>query len=436
MIVYLDKENLRKNVYDILNIFYDRDDFSFLEDKDRADIIIEDKKISYKDEKIELKNKLDMKIYLYEILEKITGKSSDWGILTGSKPSKLLKNHILDDLRNIYKLKENKIDLLKSVRESQDKLDFNEDDFNIYINIPFCPKRCSYCSYPTIVSNTVDKKTYVKTLIKEIEEINIPKNLDTVYIGGGTPSNLDIGDIGKILESINDKFTYREFTFEAGREDTLDFDKLRLLKKMGVERISLNPQTFSQSVLEKVKRPIDLDNFVKIYEFSKELGFIVNMDFIIGLFGENRESFRKNFDILKKLNPDNITFHALAQKVGSKFFEEDINGDRKEAIAISKDIENFTKENSYKPYYLYRQKNIIGNLENVGYEKNGTAQRYNILINEELENIIGLGMNSNSKLMNGKKHRNSRNLRDYYENIDRQINKKNKMVEEFLILKN
>lgn len=432
MRIYLDKENLRKNVYDILNIFYDRDEFSFVEDKDRADIIIEDKKISYKDKKIDLKNKLDMKISLYETLEKITGKSSDWGILTGSKPSKLLKNHTLDDLRNIYKLKENKIDLLKSVKESQDRLDFNENAFNIYINIPFCPKRCSYCSYPTIVSNTVDKKTYVETLIKEIKEMSLPKKLDTVYIGGGTPSNLDIGDIERILESINNKFTYKEFTFEAGREDTLDFDKLRLLRKMGVERISLNPQTFTQSVLEKVDRPIDFDNFVKIYDFSKELGFIVNMDFIIGLFGESRESFRENFKILKKLNPDNITFHALAQKVGSKFFEEDINGDKGQALNISKDIEKFTKENSYKPYYLYRQKNIIGNLENVGYEKNNTAQRYNILINEELENIIGLGMNSNSKLTNGKKHRNSRNLRDYYENIEDEIVKKNILIKDFL----
>ena len=155
------------------------------------------------------------------------------------------------------------------------------------------------------------------------------------------------------------------------------------------------------------------------------------MDFIIGLFGESRESFRKNFEILKDLNPDNITFHALAQKVGSKYFEENINGNSNDAIKISKDIEKFTKENSYKPYYLYRQKNIIGNLENVGYEKGNTAQRYNILINEELENIIGLGMNANSKLTNGKKYRNERNLRDYYKNIEKEISDKNKLIENF-----
>ncbi|MDY3006126.1 radical SAM protein [Anaerococcus porci] len=433
MIVYLDKENLRKDVYDILNIFYERDDFCFVEEKSKADILIEDKKIIYDGKEIFLKDKLDMKISLYEILEKITGKSSAWGILTGSKPLKLLKNHSLTDLKNIYKVSDKKIGLLKSVKLSQDKKNFNKNDFNIYINIPFCPKRCSYCSYPTIVSNTVDKKAYIKTIIKEISEINIPKKLDTIYIGGGTPSNLDKEDIKRILKALDNKFSYMEFTFEAGREDSLDFDKLKLLKDMGVGRISLNPQTFTKSVLKNIDRPLDFDNFIKLYDYAKSLGFIINMDFIIGLFGESRESFRKNFNILEKLRPNNITFHALAQKVGSKFFENKVNGDKDEAYKISNDIENFIKENSYKPYYLYRQKNIIGNLENVGYEIGNTAQRYNILINEELENIIGLGMNSNTKLTNGKKYRNSRNLRDYYKNIGDEIYKKNKLIEEFLI---
>lgn len=433
MIVCLDKENLRKDVYDILNIFYERDDFCFVEEKSKADILIEDKKIIYDGKEIFLKDKLDMKISLYEILEKITGKSSAWGILTGSKPLKLLKNHSLTDLKNIYKVSDKKIGLLESVKLSQDKKNFNKNDFNIYINIPFCPKRCSYCSYPTIVSNTVDKKAYIKTIIKEISEINIPKKLDTIYIGGGTPSNLDIEDIERILEALDNKFSYMEFTFEAGREDSLDFDKLKLLKDMGVGRISLNPQTFTKSVLKNIDRPLDFDNFIKLYDYAKSLGFIINMDFIIGLFGESRESFRKNFHILEKLRPNNITFHALAQKVGSKFFENKVNGDKDEAYKISNDIENFIKENSYKPYYLYRQKNIIGNLENVGYEIGNTAQRYNILINEELENIIGLGMNSNTKLTNGKKYRNSRNLRDYYKNIGDEIYKKNKLIEEFLI---
>lgn len=430
MKIYLENENQRKIVYDILNIFYEKEDFSFVEKN--PDILIKNGLIESKNKSYFFDSNLKLKQILFEILEKESKKTSDWGILTGSKPSKLLKNRSFDDLKNIYKLKDNKINLLKAIKESQDKLKFDAKNFNLYINIPFCPQRCRYCSYPTIVSNTVEKNLYVDFLLEEISKINLPKKLDTIYLGGGTPSNLSVKDLDRILSLINEKFIFNEFTLEAGREDTLDFEKLALFKEKNIGRISLNPQTFSVNVLENINRPINFYNFVKIYDYAKKLGFIVNMDFIVGLFGENRESFSKNFEILKKLKPDNITFHALAQKVGSKYFEENINGNESESIKIAKDIEIFTKENSYKPYYLYRQKNIIGNLENIGYEKENTSQRYNILINEELENIIGLGMNANSKLMNGKKYRNERNLRDYYKNIEKEIYDKNKLIENFI----
>ena len=430
MKIYLENENQRKIVYDILNIFYDKEDFSFVEKN--PDISIKNGLIESKNKSYFFDSNLKLKQILFEILEKENKKTSDWGILTGSKPSKLLKNKTKEDLKNTYKLKDNKINLLKAIKESQDKLEFDAKAFNLYINIPFCPQRCRYCSYPTIVSKAVDKNLYVDFLLEEISKINLPKKLDTIYLGGGTPSNLSVKDLDRILSLINEKFIFDEFTLEAGREDTLDFEKLALFKEKNVGRISLNPQTFSANVLENINRPINFENFVKIYAYSKELGFIVNMDFIVGLFGENRESFSKNFEILKKLKPDNITFHSLAQKVGSKYFEENINGNESESIKIAKDIEIFTKENSYNPYYLYRQKNIIGNLENIGYEKENTSQRYNILINEELENIIGLGMNANSKLMNGKKYRNERNLRDYYKNIEKEIYDKNKLIENFI----
>lgn len=430
MRIYLENENLRKIVYDILNIFYEKEEFVFVEEN--PNISIKNGLIEFENKSYFFDSNLKLKQVLFEILEEKNKKSSDWGILTGSKPSKLLKNHSLDDLKNIYKVKDNKIYLLENIKKSQDKLKFDPKAFNLYINIPFCPQRCRYCSYPTIVSSTVEKNLYVDFLLKEISQINLPKKLDTIYLGGGTPSNLSLNDLDRILTLINEKFIFDEFTLEAGREDTLDFNKLDLFKEKNVGRISLNPQTFTPNVLENINRPIDFKNFVKIYTYAKELGFIVNMDFIVGLFGENRESFSKNFKILKDLRPDNITFHALAQKVGSKYFEENINGDEVEAKKISKDIEKFTKENSYKPYYLYRQKNIIGNLENIGYESENTPQRYNILINEELENIIGLGMNANSKLTNGKKYRNERNLRDYYKDIEKEISDKNKLIENFI----
>lgn len=430
MRIYLENENLRKIVYDILNIFYDKEEFVFVEEN--PNISIKNGLIEFENKSYFFDSNLKLKQVLFEILEEKNKKSSDWGILTGSKPSKLLKNHSLDDLKNIYKVKDNKIYLLENIKKSQDKLKFDPKAFNLYINIPFCPQRCRYCSYPTIVSSTVEKNLYVDFLLKEISQINLPKKLDTVYLGGGTPSNLSLKDLDRILSLINEKFIFDEFTLEAGREDTLDFKKLNLFKEKNVGRISLNPQTFTPNVLENINRPIDFKNFVKIYTYAKKLGFIVNMDFIVGLFGENMESFSKNFEILKDLKPDNITFHALAQKVGSKYFEENINGDEAEAAKISRDIEKFTKENSYKPYYLYRQKNIIGNLENIGYESENTPQRYNILINEELENIMGLGMNANSKLTNGKKYRNERNLRDYYKSIEKEISDKNKLIENFI----
>ncbi len=430
MKIYLENENLRKIVYDILNIFYEKEEFVFVEEN--PNISIKNGLIEFENKSYFFDSNLKLKQVLFEILENKNNKSSDWGILTGSKPSKLLKNHSLYDLKNTYIIKDNKIYLLENIKKSQDKLEFDPKAFNLYINIPFCPQRCRYCSYPTIVSSTVEKNLYVDFLLKEISQINLPKKLDTIYLGGGTPSNLSLNDLDRILTLINEKFIFDEFTLEAGREDTLDFNKLDLFKEKNVGRISLNPQTFTSNVLENINRPIDFYNFVKIYTYAKELGFIVNMDFIVGLFGENRESFSKNFEILKDLRPDNITFHALAQKVGSKYFEENINGDEVEAEKISKDIEKFTKENSYKPYYLYRQKNIIGNLENIGYEKGNTPQRYNILINEELENIIGLGMNANSKLTNGKKYRNERNLRDYYKSIEKEISDKNKLIENFI----
>ena len=430
MKIYLENENLRKIVYDILNIFYAKEEFVFV--GENPDISIKNGLIEFENKSYFFESNLKLKQILFEILQEKNKKSSDWGILTGSKPLKLLKNHSFDDLKNIYKLGDNKIDLLKSVKESQEKLIFGPKSFNLYINIPFCPQRCRYCSYPTIVSKAVEKNLYVDFLLKEISQINLPKKLDTIYLGGGTPSNLSLKDLDRLLSLINEKFIFDEFTLEAGREDTLDFNKLDLFKEKNVGRISLNPQTFTRNVLENINRPIDFKNFKKIYAYAKKLGFIVNMDFIVGLFGENKESFSKNFEILKNLRPDNITFHALAQKVGSKYFEENINGNEIEAIKIGKDIEKFTKENSYKPYYLYRQKNIIGNLENIGYEKENTPQRYNILINEEFENIIGLGMNANSKLTNGKKYRNERNLRDYYKNIEKEISDKNKLIENFI----
>lgn len=424
---YVANSKKRKQVYDILNIFYDHDDLVFDEDASLkvydGEIIFGKRKIPYKEANLKRK--------LYELLMKETGYKSPWGYLTGSKPSRLLDKMSPIDLKKKYLLSDEKLKLLEEIRDQQAILSFDQEDFSLYINIPFCPTRCKYCSYPTIVGDRKEKGEYISSLIYEIENINIPQKLDAIYIGGGTPSFIDEDDLERLLYAINNKFSYKEFTFEAGREDTLNTRKLEILKEGGVGRISLNPQSFNKEIVERAGRTYDYDHFLEIYQRAKDLGFIVNMDFIIGLIGENSELFRRNFEVLGALKPDNITFHALAMKVGSKYFEGKVRAERGESLKISQMIEDFVEENSYKPYYLYRQKNIVSNLENVGYKRGGSSQRYNIIINEEKESIIGLGMNANSKLMNGKKFRNSRNLRDYFDKVQRETRAKNEMINEY-----
>lgn len=429
MKVYLEDKNKRKIAYDILNIFIDHDEIIFADEKE-AEIKIKDSLVNIFGEDFSFNTNQDLKTILYDFLEDETGYKSPWGTLTGSKPSKLLKNKSLEEIKEKYRVSDQKIKLLDDVNKEQAKLDFDEKSFSLYINIPFCPTRCDYCSYPTLVGAHHDKGAYVDYLVREIRGIDLPVDLDTIYIGGGTPSYLTPSEIEKILTSINKKFTYQEFTFEAGREDTLDYEKLEILKGGGVSRISLNPQTFNRDVLKNLNRDIDMEHFLNIYKRAKALGFIVNMDFIVGLVGESADDFSKNFDILKDLLPDNITFHALAIKSGSKYNENKKTGERSDALKISQMIEDFTKKYAYSPYYLYRQKNIISNLENVGYQRKSTAQRYNIIINEEIGSILGLGMNANSKLISGKKFRNPRNLRDYYQDFEENLSAKNEMIKE------
>ena len=428
MKITLFDENKRKIVYDILNIFYDGSEISF---EDGGDLLIRDGEIIFSGKTYPYEDNYGLKATLYSILAKNTAYESPWGMLTGSKPSKLLQKYLPGELQEKFFVSDEKLALLMDVKNIQDELSFDKEDMNLYINIPFCPSRCKYCSYPTLIGLGHDRSAYIDLLIREIEEVNLPNTLDTIYIGGGTPSDISHKDLERMLETISKKFSCQEFTFEAGREDTLDRAKLDLLKKYGVDRISLNPQTFNEQIIRSVGRRQDLDHFYQVYDYGRELGFIVNMDFIVGLVGEDANLFSKNFEILEKLLPHNITFHALATKVGSKYKEENKRGSVVDALLINEQIQDFTRKNSYYPYYLYRQKNIISNLENVGYARDDTAQCYNIIINEELESVVGLGMNANSKLMNGKKYRNARNMKDYRENIDKIISDKNQMIDEY-----
>lgn len=241
-------ENKKKIVYDIFDIFYDKEDINF---KENADIIIKDK-IYYKGYVKDYKDNHDLKIKLYHILEKETGYSSKWGILTGSKPQKLYRIKG-EKLKEEYLVDDSKIDIMKKIDTIQKNYQIDKDGYNLYINIPFCPSRCDYCSYPTIVYKKNDyRKEYLEYIIKELKTLPVNK-FQTIYIGGGTPSSLSHSDLEILLKEI-DKFEFSEFTFEAGREDTIDKEKLDILKNHNVTRISINPQTFNKKVIESLNR--------------------------------------------------------------------------------------------------------------------------------------------------------------------------------------
>lgn len=341
-------------------------------------------------------------------------------------------------IKKIYLINDENLKLLRDIDKVQSSIDFDEKNYNIYINIPFCPSRCDYCSFPTIVYKNNDRREeYLGYLLKEIIEVS--KSIDkykikTIYVGGGTPTSLDYTMLEKLLKAIEECFVSEnlvEYTFEAGREDSLDFDKLKLLKKYNVTRISLNPQTFNEKALKAMGRIQNNDNLIDLYTQAKDLEFVINMDFILGLLYDDVNNTRENLEILSRLQPDNITFHTLSIKNGSKYSQQYDKENFRENIAEKQMqlVKRWTSQNNYSPYYLYRQKNILNNMENIGYCKE-IPSRYNIVINEELESIIGFGMTANSKIIKDGiiKYTNYKNLRDYSGKLDEIIKRKVEII--------
>ena len=396
------------------------------------------KRLRKKRYNISIYNEIRIKKILYTIFSKRYNYKNDWGILTGTKPSKILRNHTDEELKQMYLINDENLKLLRDIDKVQSSIDFDEKNYNIYINIPFCPSRCDYCSFPTIVYKNNDRREeYLGYLLKEITEVS--KSIDkykikTIYVGGGTPTSLDYTMLEKLLKAIEECFVSEnlvEYTFEAGREDSLDFDKLKLLKKYNVTRISLNPQTFNEKALKAMGRIQNNENLIDLYTQAKDLGFVINMDFILGLLYDDVNNTRENLEILSRLQPDNITFHTLSIKNGSKYSQRYDKENFRENIAEKQMqlIKEWTSHNNYIAYYLYRQKNILNNMENIGYFKD-IPSRYNIVINEELESIIGFGMTANSKIIKDGiiKYTNYKNLRDYSEKLDETIKRKVEII--------
>lgn len=444
-------------------------EFSFLDDSEvfnagdsKEDILLRLNGISTSGDKKKRKSKI--KRYIYDKLSEIYDVRPPWGILTGIRPSKIVhdlmdKGVDIDDikeiLRNEYYISDDRIKLLLDVCSLERKYIYpvNQKKISLYICIPFCPTRCYYCSFP---SNKLDSKNdkrekYIQALKKEIEDTSklIDKKgyeIETLYIGGGTPTALEAHQIEEIIKSCFDNFNLSnmiEFTVEAGRPDTINKEKLEILKKYGVNRISINPQTMNDSTLERIGRSHTSEDVQRIFEMAREIGFDnINMDIIIGLEGEDINDLRCTLESISKLKPDSLTVHTLAIKKGSILKSEiDKDGINKhissldemeEKIKLSKEM---ARNMGMHPYYMYRQKYMAGNLENIGYCTPSKECIYNIQIMEERQTNIGLGAGSITKLVFFDENRvervsNVKNLDNYISRVEEMVKRKYDEMEE------
>ena len=347
----------------------------------------------------------------------------DWGMLTGIHPVKLYIQHVEEFgkkeadrmFKEKYFVSEEKLEICRKIasvqKPSTDKLEDN--DFSLYISIPFCPTRCSYCSF---VSQSIEKhkkliEPYVEALLDEIEHTaKVVKEtglrLVTAYMGGGTPTTLNAEQLKKVINKVKECFdmTYcREFTVEAGRPDTIDESKLLALKECGVSRISINPQTLQDNVLENIGRKHSAQDVIDAFKLARSLDFNnINMDLIAGLEGDTLETFIDTLDKVVALNPENVTVHSLALKRSAFLFHnEDVKSYHKNKSLAEKMIDySFKKllESEYMPYYLYRQSRMIGNQENTGWAKTSTECEYNIYTMDETHTVIACGAGGVSKI--------------------------------------
>ncbi len=347
-----------------------------------------------------------------------------WGALAGVRPTKISTKHLLEGgtslsadalLKEEYYVSPTRRKLALSCSEATVRAveQMEKQDISLYIGIPFCPTRCSYCSF---VSRTVGKKKalleeYFQKLLEEIEVTGkllseSGKTVRTLYIGGGTPTTLSASQMEILLRAVNshiDLSRCMEFTVEAGRPDTLTREKLEVIKKGGANRISINPQTMVDSVLAACGRPHTAEDVIRIYAEAQDVGFQdINMDLIAGLPGDSAEGFRASLDTLLSLNPANITVHTLALKKGADLFENrEKLPSRQEVSQMLRYSREKLSQAGYAPYYLYRQKYMAGNYENIGWSRDGRDCLYNIYMMEELHPILSLGGGGMSKIILG-----------------------------------
>ncbi len=398
-----------------------------------------------------------LKLCVYDLLSKHTGKVHKWGTLTGVRPTRLVHmmldkgmsdEAILKEFDRIYRLSEEKAKLITDIAKTQRPyIDAIEDNvYCVYIHIPICTTKCLYCSFPseTIERASTYLKDYLDCLDLELQKTldslyRQGKSVDTIYIGGGTPTSIPAMEFKRLLEIVNKHVykpnTVKEYTVEAGRPDSIDDYKLNIMKEYGVSRVSINPQTMNQKTLDKIGRCHSVEQLKDCYYKARELNFdCINMDVIIGLPGEGEKEVIKTMEEISKLKPDNLTVHALSIKRASILNEalEDYNSDLPEEGAVDRmaDIcRNYTASMGLRPYYLYRQKSMLDNLENIGYSKAGKEGLYNIYMMEDVKTVIAFGAGASSKIYYPQENRlervfNVKNINEYIARIEEMIRRK------------
>lgn len=415
-----------------------------------------------KKEDVQEKKKIVTKM-VYRFLSEKTGQEMAWGMLTGVRPTKLAMHQMENGmneaqakafLQEVYCVSEKKaglaVDIACREKTLLSKLDYL-NGFSLYVGIPFCPSICSYCSFSSspidVWSPRMDD--YLNALCIELHHIakeTEGKTLNTIYIGGGTPTTLTAKQLEKLLNVVDELFLNEErgaelleYTVEAGRPDSITKEKLEVICRHPVTRISVNPQTMQQKTLDLVGRKHTVQAVKDIFHLARELGFDnINMDLIAGLPGENAEDMRDTLRQIEELSPDSLTVHSLAIKRAARMAQEQPVRDlHTEITEMVEDAAKTAEKLGLVPYYLYRQKNIAGNFENVGYAKADKAGIYNILIMEEKQTIYAAGAGATTKIVlpekikteNGKETNlirieNVKNIEAYIDRIDEMIKRK------------
>lgn len=400
-----DKNAIR--VYDLLHIFFDELNWS---DK-KSDLYYEDGLFVFEELKVHLETGDDFLGEIYDELSKHLSPLSPWGSLSGVRPLKIVhslkklgknREEIYTLLLEKYRISPKKARLLLEIEENQRDIYLKDrDKLSIYISIPFCPSICSYCNFHTKVYSRPLAEAYLKELMIDLgyaKELisRTGRSVDCIYIGGGTPWVLDTRDLEKLFSSLEDFSGLKEFTFEGGRLDGLEEKKAELVAKH-VSRVCLNPQSLSPGITPLLGRP-EAEELGSWIEFFRARGLKLSSDLIAGLPGESLEQFKDSLLSLIDMGPDNITIHNLSLKKGARLKDYKSNEPVGAMLGEGYDI---LKASGYKPYYIYRQKNMIGRGENVGYEKKASQGIYNIRMMEDSHDILSLGSNAVSKKILG-----------------------------------